>query len=251
MARLHLISLVLLVLINGTSMAQDRPLTVNYALGAEHYSYEEHGTMRGTLVELTRTVLQDMGLASNHRGYPWRRAQHMVYAGQADALCTVPTPERKKHMLFSREPVLTTRISVIYGTANPKADKIARISSLDELVDYRIVDHMGDQWAENTLAPRFDIHWARTIREAMFLLGENRYDLMVASRPEIDKPLDESMVRYGLTSSYVGNLHGPAFHFGLRKNYPQALKIMDDFDQSVRRLRKSGRLQAVTVRTMF
>jgi hypothetical protein len=74
---------------------------------------------------------------------------------------------------------------------------------------------------------------------------------MVASRPEIDKPLDESMVRYGLTSSYVGNLHGPAFHFGLRKNYPQALKIMDDFDQSVRRLRKSGRLQAVTVRTMF
>ncbi len=244
--------LFLIVILPGAAMASEQPLIVNYALKAAPFSFDQNGTMRGALPELMRTILtRGMGLKSQHHGYPWRRAQLLVAEGKADALCTVPTSQRRQYMVFSKEPVMTTRIGILYNPKNPRAQELAKLTTLEDLASFRIVDHNGNLWPKEQLAPKHDVHWVKTMDDAILLLSKNQYDVMVIARPGINDFSPTTASQYGLTGKYLGNLKGPTFHFGLRKDYPQAEALLKNFDQTLRRLHKSGCLRAIMLRTMF
>ncbi len=70
------------------------------------YAIEGEGNIRGTDVEITKAVFQQLGIAVEIKFYPWARSLLMVENQEADAILDASiTPEREEFLYFPEEPV--------------------------------------------------------------------------------------------------------------------------------------------------
>lgn len=221
-------------------------LSVNYAAGAPPYSYYADGAMRGLLVDALNFLLADkMDLEVYHRAFPWKRSQLMVRQGDGDALCTTPTPERRLYLDFSREPVVKTKTYLFSCTANPRAEAIRGVRTLDDLDGFRVVNYLGDAWMYSILPANLWVYRAKTVKEAFRLVGENRQDAFIGSLPDAPGALSRLRLPPKVTYHVLDNPRTANFHLGIRKEYPNAQDILARFDTVVRQTRENGSLDAV------
>ena len=116
------------------------------------FSWNESAGMNGILIDLLSEALETrMGIPTSHTGYPWKRAQLLVKTGQADAFCTVPTPERRTYTKISKEPTLNATFTLFIKRNTPKRDLLTKITSLDDLLGFKIGHYLGSGWAKKKL----------------------------------------------------------------------------------------------------
>lgn len=220
-----------------------RPLTINYKFDAPPYSYVNGNQTVGMLPALMQRILgHEMGFMLRHRAYPWKRAQRMVQEDSGDALCTIPTEARKKFMVFSSEPAMTTKAMVFYNETNPKSQQIRNARTFEDLIPFSVVDFKGDEWAQRVLPKEMKVSRVSGVPKVLKLLYENRHDVFIGSIPT---PMDEHnlpglkkpLACFPIQCSYTA-----AFHLGIRQNYAEAYEIVDRFSRIARRLRKSGEI---------
>lgn len=100
-------------------------------------------------VEVTESVLAQLGLQMELQLLPWRRAQVEVNSGQADALLDAfDSPERRRELHYPDEP-LSYSSSYLYCFACKRSDA----PSLAELEGKVVAINRGYQYAD-----AFDVH---------------------------------------------------------------------------------------------
>ncbi len=126
----------------------------DYEVAAKPLSWEEGGKMQGILIDIAEEIIQNrMGLKLSHQGHPWKRSQHLVQIGRADALIT-NGPMRKDWADYSREVVISLQHRLYAKAGGPKFDQLKKVHDLDDLKPFAMVDHRGSAWAEKNLAGR-------------------------------------------------------------------------------------------------
>ncbi|WP_206074741.1 substrate-binding periplasmic protein [Pseudoalteromonas rubra] len=149
------------------------------------YSFKtQDGQMTGILVDIVTEVLEkELGLKVVHEGYPWGRAQRMVFNGQADAFVSVPTSARLQYVSASEQPVFVGPINLFTYTTHPDMAALLRVSDTSALSAFNILDYIGNGWAEANLPQRaYKRRLLSNISSALQLLAKKRGDVVVTDR---------------------------------------------------------------------
>ena len=112
--------------------------------------------------------------------YPWKRAQWMVKNGEADGMVTVYTNERKSFTVAT-SPIWEIGESLFFRRGNPKACKILKVNSFDDLKGLILVDTMGSGWTKNNYEAHGikNVIWVPSIDSAFSMLAKRRADAFI------------------------------------------------------------------------
>ncbi len=197
------------------------------------FSMERDGKMTGILVECMDELLgKRMGMTVVHKTAPWASVQDMVRTGKVDALCTNPTQARCQYMLFCKLPVVESLPAIFRAKDNPRGAEIDRVTSLEGLRDFRQVDYAGNGWAHETFPPDLHIVWAETLADALAMVADGRADIFVGNTLAAMYAMGQSGLRDKIRVRELAVGKPSSFHFGLRRDYPDAQALVERFAQA-------------------
>ncbi len=212
------------------TFASNKTIICNWDKTFPPYSMERNGEMTGILVECMDELLgKRMGFTLIHKGYSWGEAQGLVRAGTADSLCTNDTDTRKQIMFFTEEPVIESLPSIFCTVDNPRISQINAITTLDDLKDFRQVDYEGNGWAQRTFPPYLRIKYVNKLTEVFTLISRGEADIFVGNGLAAMYAVKQMGLKKKIHARELPVGEPSSFHFGLRKNYPDAKKIVNDF----------------------
>lgn len=221
-------------------------LVMHYGDNIEPLSYKKNNTMHGLLIELMNGSLRDrMGLAVDHRGFPWARAQSLVAAGEGDGLCTNPTRARKQYAVFSRSPALTIHFDLFYNLAHPRREEIEFIRTLHDLKTFRIVDFKGNNLAKSVYRNDFNVFWANDPETIMKTLKELRQDVYIGNPLYATKLIREMGLANIIGRRRVEIMPPSNYHLGIRNNFDGAGRILNQFDQVISDMERDGTIASI------
>lgn len=140
----------------------------------------ENGKPAGVFNDIMTELFAHLDIPLKKSVYPWKRVQRMVKNGDADGMVTVYTKERKEFTVAT-DPIWEIGESLFFRRDNPKACKILKIKSFDDLRDLTLVDNMGSGWTKE----KYDAHaiknvmWVPTIESAFNVLAKGRADVFI------------------------------------------------------------------------
>lgn len=236
------LSVWMLGLVMHTACAAE-PLRVVYFEDYEPISWSVSNVMRGVLIDIVdEAIVKRMGIAVEHRGYPWARAQAMVKVGDADAFLTVATRERTEYTVAGNEVVLSLDNVAYISARHPRRQELEQVKTLGDLKPYLIGAYLGSGWAKTRLTEH-RVHWAPRISTILGMVSAERVDALV----EAAQVVRYHVHRLNLDADIIEL--APIFdtvHFRLciRKNSPYVAQL-DQFDQVIRAMRKDGTLERI------
>ena len=231
----------LCIAMHGAGAAE--PLRLVYFDDYEPISWSVSGLMRGVLIDIVdEAIVKRMGIAVEHRGYPWARAQAMVKVGDADAFLTVATPERGEYTTAGNEIVLSLENVAYISARHPRRRDLEQVKTLADFKPYLMGAYLGSGWAKTHLAEH-RVHWAPRIATILGMIGAERIDAFVdaaqAVRYHVRRlNLDADIIELAPIFDMVN------FRLCIRKNSPYAARL-DQFDQAIRAMRKDGTLERI------
>lgn len=235
--------LFMFVFLNMSKNMYSNALSIVYYDSFPPYSWEDsQGVMRGLLVDISREVLKEMGIETEHKGYPWARAQNMVRNGTADAFITIATPARKEYTFTSKEPVIVGPITIFTSSINPKLSEIQKIKKIEDLKNFKILDYIGNGWGDRHLKD-FNRQLAPNLSNVLQMISANRGDVvatdsLVAYYLIADLNLRNSLVEIPIVLDEVEF----SLCIGKGSNYSN---ILEDFDRVMKEFRESGKLEKI------
>ncbi|GAK59144.1 amino acid ABC transporter substrate-binding protein, PAAT family [Candidatus Vecturithrix granuli] len=208
------------------------------------FSWEnEQKQMQGILIDVLTEALQNrMKISVSHTGYPWKRAQHLVQQGEADAFCTVPTEERRTYTEVSHEPVIVATFTVFVRTDHPKLEQISMIKTLADLKEYTLGHFLGAGWAQQNLEG-MDVKWASDLEAVLYNLAKGRFDL----HPGASQVVRFTIKQLGLKQQIAEIptvLDSQPFSLCIGKLSP-FVNILPKFDQTLQEMKADGTLQQI------
>jgi polar amino acid transport system substrate-binding protein len=194
------------------------------------FSMERDGAMTGILVDCMNELLGTrMGYALEHRGLDWPEAQAMVGAGRGDALCTNPTPARRRFATFAPEPVVESLPSIFCAVDTPRLAEINAVTGLDGLRAFRQVDYRGNGWAARTFPPDHPVTYVDTLARAMTMVADKEADIFVGNGLAAMYAMREAGLKDRIHARELPVGEPSSFHFGLRADYPEAGAVVERF----------------------
>lgn len=204
------------------------------------FSFRGPQGMRGILVDLLEELLgRRLGLATEHQGYPWLRAQSLVETGQRDAICTVPTQARLAYAEASVEPVLIAPIKLFVRADHTRRAELATVRSVAQLraLDLTVLSYVGNGWAQEQLQG-CRVDWGGTFTEALRKLIAGRGDVMVENTVSMQHTL--AGLKDGRQISMLEHkLADTRFHLLIGKHSPHLARLAD-FDSALRQYRQEA-----------
>ncbi len=235
---------VLILLAIASPVLADDVMKFAYATTSKPFAWDEGGKMKGILIDIADEVIQRrMGIPISHQGHPWKRSQHLVQIGKADALIT-NGPMRKAWAHHSREVVIALQHMLYVKVGGPKFDGLKKVRNLDDLKPFTMVDHLGSAWAQKHLAGRgIDVHWVADHDTMFRLVAKGRVDAVAytdfISRYHIKNlGLQDQLVELPLQVKAV------SFHIVIGKQSP-FVKLLPQIDATIRQMKLDGALQRI------
>jgi polar amino acid transport system substrate-binding protein len=214
------------------------------------YSYVEDGALKGILPEVLGALLADVpGLKVESVALPWRRVQAEVKAGVADAFCTFASEERRQYVYFHKIPVVTLQPHLFFAADSPVRKEIESLTRREELMQLRLVDLKGNNWAEENLKDFPHIEFV-TGHDAVFrMIMAGRGDVHVSLSPIVTR---WRIRKIGLTPGQI--MSRPAsfvakevpFHLLVRKTHPRAEEILGYLDKALHKPGAARMIEDVT-----
>ena len=140
----------------------------------------EDGKPAGIFNDILTEVFARLDVPLKKSLYPWKRAQLLVKNGEADGIVTVYTNERKSFAVATR-PIWEIGENLFFRRDNPKACRILKVDSFDDLKGLTMVETLGSGWTKDN----FDAHgiknviWVPTIDSAFSMLAKGRADAFI------------------------------------------------------------------------
>lgn len=170
----------------GNGMSQSEPAVIKLVYFHDYppFSWKDDGDpVKGIFVDILAELFERrLKVDVHHTGLPWGRAQQLVRQGDADAMCTVLTPERESYCLAVDHPVMRVSMRLYSRKDHPRIDELRKVRSLDDLASFRLASYIGNGWAERNLG-QFDVTWTRTLEQTMKMVALGRVDLSVDPEP--------------------------------------------------------------------
>lgn len=204
----------------------------------------------GIFYDIIESALMRMGVPLRYEVFPWKRAQLLVQHKQADALVTIPTPARLEYLVPSKEPVFTMKYKIFTQRDNPNIAQISSIKSLADLKGLIIIDYIGDGWAEKNLS-QFGVDWSPNLSSACKKIAAYRGDVFLQ---------DEIMVLHAIKNikkkgvyqesqfdniiSFDAPVSQIGFHLLIHKD-SKFLKLLSEFDETIRAMHKDGEFEKI------
>ena len=208
------------------------------------FSWEnEQKQMQGILIDVLTEALQNrMKISVSHTGYPWKRAQHLVQQGEADAFCTVPTEERLAYTEVSHEPVIVSTFTVFVRTDHPQLDQIKKIKTLADLKEYTLGHFLGAGWAQQNLEG-MNVKWVSDLEAVLRNLAKGRFDLHPKASQVVRFTIKQLGLKQQITEIPVV-LDSQPFSLCIGKSSP-FVNILPKFDQTLQEMKADGTLQQI------
>jgi len=242
MQRILLATLLLVGILAGQAFSGE-PMKIVYFDNYPPRSWQENGEMKGILVDIIHEAIYNrIGMPLVHEGYPWARAQAMVEAGQADAFITVPTEKRKTYTLVSKEPVIQFNLYITTRKDNPLLEQLRKVTDIDGLQPFRIVDYHGNGFAQKRLK-KFNVEWVPDVDAIYPFLAAGKADLFLTS----DRGIYD-MIRLGYQDQFVvlpNALYSLSFHLCIGKQSPYT-RILPEIDQALREMQSEGLIKRIS-----
>ena len=220
-----------------------------YLTTSEYLPYTtEYTENHGYCTQIVNTVVKNMGITPVFKFYPWKRGQLNVKSGKVWA--TFPyskNPEREQEYWFSRQPLFVGKVRFFYNR-----DYLAQgvtWQTLKDLKPYRIGGVRG-YWYENDfgkagLVVEYTNHTGQSLKKLktgriqLFPLNEQvGWYLIDQSYPEYKNRFGVLEKIFELSPSYLM----------VSKSYPDAGRLLKQFDDAFEELKKSGGYQDILER---
>lgn len=168
---------VLIILAIASPVLAEDVIKFAYARDAKPFSWGEGGKMQGILIDVVNETIQNrMGLTATHQGHPWKRSQHLVKSGKADALVT-NGPMRNVWAKHSTEVVVTLKHVLFVKANGHKFDQLKKVRAIEDLKPFKLVDERGSAWAEKNLIERgVNVHWVADHDTMYRMVAKGRVD---------------------------------------------------------------------------
>lgn len=171
-----LVVLVFILLLHARGIWAEEPLLI-VTDPWPPYALEVDGDIKGTDVEITQAVFQQLGIPVNIQFYPWKRCLKMVENQEADAILDASiTPERQEFMYFPEEPV-SEGITVFFI----KKGRTIPFTTLEDLNELRFGALLGYSYCDEIDQSPFMKHAKRfrSLERGFKMLLANRIDALV------------------------------------------------------------------------
>lgn len=187
--------------------------------------------------------------------YPWKRAQKIVKDGDADGMITVYTQERKNYTVAS-EPIWYIGETLFFRRDNPRACKVLKINSFDDMRGLIVVDTIGSGWVKEKYKEHGidNVIWVPTIDSAFNMLAKGRADVYVMFDMNAYNILSKKRAAKDVLSKDYRNIIAIAptfasvpFRLLIRKNSPFANKI-DDINKVIKEMKKDGTYRRIRMK---
>ena len=208
-------------------------------------SYLDGGVVKGVLVDIFDEVLaRRLAVPLHHDGLPWVRAQDQVKEGGEDAFCTTRTEARAEYANFGTEPVVSLRYVVFYAKANPKAEEIRKIVSIEDLGKFSQGDFLGNGFAEVTFKS-LKIDWVSSLDLVFNKLVAGRNDISVSAELVGKWTARKAGLADQLATHPLNVIPPSNFYFAIRKNFPENEALSRRLDAALKTARTDGTLTAI------
>lgn len=205
----------------------------------------------GIFFDIIESAFRRMGIPLKYEVFPWKRAQVIVETKQADALITIPTSTRLKYLVPSREPVFVMKYKIFTQRDNPNIEKIKSIRSLSDLNGLKIIDYIGDGWAEKNLT-QYGVEWAPTLTSACKMIASHRGDIFLQDETmvlyaikNLRKSREKPLCNYDNLVSFDAPVPHVGFHLLIRKD-SQYLTLIPKFDDTIRSMHEDGEIEKIS-----
>jgi len=250
-AKVCKIAVFLLFICVNSASCEGNPFIIADDIDAAPYIFANSGKRAdGIFYDINKNAFRHMGIHLKYEIYPWKRAQMLVKTKQADALITIPTLARLEYLVPSREPVFVMKYKIFTQRDNPNIEKIKSIRSLSDLKGLKIIDYIGDGWAEKNLT-QYGVEWAPTLTSACKMLAAHRGDVFLQDETmvlyaikNIRKSLPMSNHDYDNLVSFDVPVSQMEFHLLIRKD-SQYLKLIPKFDDTIRSMHEDGEIDKI------
>lgn len=198
----------------------------------------DDGSMGGALIDSINLVGKKCGLNFTHSGYPWPRAQIMVKGGQLDGFCTNRTQERLAYAQFCETPIIRVSNGIYHRVDDLRPLKVRTVADLRQFRQGTYRDH---GFAKENL--EYDRMQLENDQESVLrLIAMNALDTFVENEYVPAAKVKELGLTEKIRFTPLPFIDGGGFRFGLRRDYPDADKILAAMEAAIQSAAKSGEL---------
>lgn len=115
------------------------------------YSWDDKGEVKGLYKDITEEVFKRLGIPTDHKAYPWERAQRMVMDGIADVFVTVVTDARKEYATPSDRAVFVLNVVAVTYKGHPDFQRMKKFTKISQFSPFIVSDYIGNGWGKNAL----------------------------------------------------------------------------------------------------
>ena len=204
----------------------------------------------GIFHDIIDAVMHHIGQPYRYEVFPWRRAQKLVKNLGADALITIPTQERLQYLVASREPVFVMKYKMFTQEDNPQLEKIRNVKQLSDLKGLKILDYIGDGWAERNLR-QYGVEWAPNLSAVCKKLANYRGDIFIQDEvmvlytmQKLRRISPETSKRFNKIIAVDAPVEDVGFYLLIHKDSAH-LNLLQAFDETIRKMRETGELDEI------
>ena len=217
---------------------------------APYISADSETRPTGIFYDIVAKAFSHMKKPFKYEVYPWKRAQMLVVNREADALITIPTSQRLDYLIASQEPVFVMRYKIFTQRDNPNIEKIRSVKNLNDLKELKIIDYIGDGWAEKNLMS-YGVDWSNSLTSACAKIAAHRGDVFLQDEIMVlhaIKKLREKKLNSFLDFDNVVSFDAPVeqvgFHLLIHKE-SRFVTLMSEFDETIRLMRENGEIEEI------
>ncbi len=213
------------------------------------------GKPAGAFNDILTEAFKRLDIPLQKAVYPWKRAQSMVMHGEADGMVTVYTKKRQAYTVASK-PIWHIGETLFFRRDNPKACKMLKINSFNDMRDLKVVDIMGSGWTQEKYKKYGidNVIWVPTVDSAMNMLAKGRADVFIMFNLNAYNILSKKRATEGPLSKGYQNITAISptfaslpFHLLIRKGSPFVKKI-DDLNKVLEEMKKDGTYQRIKLK---
>ncbi|APJ03820.1 substrate-binding periplasmic protein [Silvanigrella aquatica] len=215
-------------------------------------SFIENDVTIGVFIDISELVLgKMMGYKVIQEAFPWERAQDYVRRGEFDAHLTVSTKEREKYLLFQKNITYEGPIVMAYSKYNSKIKEIENIKKISDFENFNLMDYIGNGWGKEYLFNKKsmvnNVYFSPNLINALKMINANRADIipgiLAYNAQYIIK--HENLNNIKIKEINLGKSFKNIFKLCIRKNFPNAKKILKKYDEKYKIALKNGDISKI------
>ncbi len=228
-----------------------RPFTIAGDEDEPPYGYvTQKGEFEGVFVDIMREACRRMNIPLDHTPYPWVRAQHLSRTGEADAIITVPTDERKKHYVYTKNSLVDFEFVAFVRKDHPDLQKMRLYKKIDDFKTFKVLDYIGNGWGEQNLR-NLNVDRGGSHTQVILKLAGKRGDVFIFVKTTtlyLIKSMHANPSNQGLGIDSVialpNILDRKGFHLLIAKNSPY-VRLLPQFEAVLSDMHTDGTIKNI------